>query len=211
MNDSQRRIYIVFSRTPGKLGRAIRAVTGDEYNHVSLALDPRLRRCYSFARIHENTPLYGGFVAESPLSFTRHGVPSRIMICALDIPFDRYRLLVRKLHRMEESGGYIYNTASALTAVIHRRVDIPRAYTCVEFVADMLRLSGVTLPAGFITVGELAALLGQNAVYRGSSEPFCRGAVWGRDEFPIRSSAGGYLRRTAGNFARLAARKLSAR
>lgn len=211
MNDSRRRIYIVFSRTPGRLGRAIRAVTGDEYNHVSLALDPRLRRCYSFARIHENTPLYGGFVAESPLRFTRHGVPSRIMICALDIPFDRYRLLVRKLHRMEESGGYIYNTASALTAVIHRRVDIAHAYTCVEFVADMLRLSGVTLPLGFITVGGLAGLLGRNAVYRGSSEPFCRGAVWGRDEFPIRSSAGGYLRRTAGNFARLAARKLSAR
>ena len=79
-----------------------------------------------------------------------------------------------------------------------------------NFNKDKAKIEAINYTEG-ITVGELAALLGQNAVYRGSSEPFCRGAVWGRDEFSVRSSAGGYLLRTAGNFATLAARRLSAR
>lgn len=199
-----KRIYVVFSHTPGRLGRAIRAVTGGKYNHVSLAFDPRLRRCCSFARIHENTPLYGGFVAESPLRFTRRGKPSRIMICALDIPRERYEALRRRIREIE-GGGYIYNTFSALAAPLRLRVRARRAYTCVEFVADMLRIAGVAVPDGFVTVDLLAALLSSSAVYHGSSAPFCHSAGWGRDEFPVRRSGWYYFRRTTQNLAKLAA------
>lgn len=195
-------IYVVFSRTPGKLGKMIRIVTWGKYNHVSLALDPDLRRCWSFARIHETTPLYGGFVHESPLRFMRRGVPSQIMICKLEVDNIKYDALQHQLRIIKRS-GYIYNTVSALAAIIHRRINIPRSYTCVEFVVNMLQISGIAIPNGYISVDALAALLSDQIIYSGSSAPFCRSNDWGDDAFPLRCSRLNYAKLTLKNFARL--------
>jgi hypothetical protein len=58
-------VYIVFSSTPYRIGKFIRRLTREAYNHVSIALDPDLTKMYGFARRYYRTPFYGGFVRES--------------------------------------------------------------------------------------------------------------------------------------------------
>ena len=57
-------IYIVLTETGSLLSRAIQMYTQENFNHVSIALDPELKEMYSFGRKQENNPLIGGFVQE---------------------------------------------------------------------------------------------------------------------------------------------------
>ena len=73
-------IYLLLTRSNTLVARAIRALTGDYFTHVSVGVDPALKEFYSFARLHPRTPLPAGFVRESIGGgyFARHGS----MICA---------------------------------------------------------------------------------------------------------------------------------
>ena len=42
----------------------IRSLTGAEYSHVSLSLDKKLNKMYSFGRLNPYNPFIGGFVHE---------------------------------------------------------------------------------------------------------------------------------------------------
>ena len=78
-------IYVVFSSTPYKMGKFIRAMTRESYNHVSIALDESLSQMYSFSRRYYRTPLYGGFVHESRSRYHVNGDATRICLCALPV------------------------------------------------------------------------------------------------------------------------------
>ena len=45
-----RSIYLVMSQTGTILSKAIKGVTCDQYNHISISLDPSLECMYSFGR-----------------------------------------------------------------------------------------------------------------------------------------------------------------
>ena len=46
------------------LSKIIKYYTGDEFSHVSIALDAQLRKMYSFGRLNPYNPFWGGFVHE---------------------------------------------------------------------------------------------------------------------------------------------------
>ena len=66
-------LYIVVSSTPSRMGHFIRRITGQDYNHISVSLDPQLLTMYSFARRYYRTPLFGGFVQETPARYCING------------------------------------------------------------------------------------------------------------------------------------------
>ena len=69
LDDQERRnvneVYVVITQTGTILSRILKLITGDEYNHVSVSVDPRLETMYSFGRKNPYYPFWGGYVEES--------------------------------------------------------------------------------------------------------------------------------------------------
>ena len=180
----QKNLYVVFSATPYRMGRAIRAVTRFEYNHVSLALN-ETGALYSFARKYGNVPLCGGFVEESPLRYRNRGRRARICVCRIPVTEEQYAAVVHKLNTIKlQKQIYVYNLFSAAAAPLHRRISLPQSYTCVEFVVALLAEGGV-LRGGehFWSISALMKQLAPFEVYRGPF-PKLEHSLWKNDSFP---------------------------
>lgn len=162
-------IYIVFSSTQYLIGKAIRKITGEPYNHMSIALDEDLEQMYSFARRHYHTPLYGGFVRESKARYCAKGQRAHIEICRLPVDASRLAAVKERLaHMYSQRDLYIYNHASAISALLRKSVKVRKSYTCVEFGVDILhQLDYPVTPGHFYTVCDVEKLLHEYAVYEG--------------------------------------------
>lgn len=168
---TNRSIYVVFSSTPYKMGRFIRVVTHNRYNHVAISLDSELRELYAFARHYRTTPFYGGFVRETAARYRARGRTAQIKVCALPVTEEQYLAAVQRLSEMAADAKELrYNLISAMTSPLHIRVRITNAYTCVEFAADFLRFVDGDLdfePNRTYAVRQLEQLLEGRTVYEG--------------------------------------------
>ena len=59
-------VYILLTRSHTLLSHSVALMTGDEWTHVSLALDSKLERMYSFARKNPLFPLPAGISPSLP-------------------------------------------------------------------------------------------------------------------------------------------------
>lgn len=169
--NSGNKIYIVFSSTPYKIGGMIRFFTRYPYNHVSISLDPGLKTLYSFARRYINTPFYGGFVIETQRRFKNGDRVSQIKVISIKI--DDKKLAIIKKHIKEmilHQERYIYNTLSALLVPLRCKINLPNAYTCVEYITKLLAESGAVEgieQRRFYSISDLERLLPGDVVYEG--------------------------------------------
>lgn len=166
-------LYIVFSSTPYKIAKAIRCITGEEYNHVSIALDPHMHQMYSFARRYYRTPLYGGFIKESPARYHLNGRAAKICVCKIPVTEDQYQSIANLLYQMHlEQENYLYNHLSVLGAPFRRPIAAKNAYTCVEFCVSILQRLGHSLDSGtYYSVGDLLNMLSSYILYTGDFPP----------------------------------------
>lgn len=165
----QQSLFVVFSSTPYKVGKAIRVLTRETYNHVSISLDESLTKMYSFSRRYCRTPFYGGFVRESVSRYHLKGSTAQIRVCRLQITAQQYEALeVHLAELFERKDRYLYNHLSASAALFHKPVKVRDAYTCVEFCVKILHSCGVDLdPNTYYSVGDLERLLHAFTVYTG--------------------------------------------
>ena len=166
---SQYYVYIVFASTPYKMGRMIRKVTGAEYNHVSVALDPELKQMYSFARRNFHYPFIGGFVRESKARYHLNGEPADIKMCKIPVLPEKYAALKDSLQKMEqEKEKYLYNYLSILGMPFKRSIPVKDAYICVEFAVNVLRQVGYPLPSHqYYRIPDLEKILASRVIYTG--------------------------------------------
>lgn len=169
MEENTEYLYVVFSATPYRMGRMIRFVTREPYNHVAITTEKDLHRLYSFARRYYRTPLYGGFVTEEPYRYHHRGSNARICVCRIPISAEQKQLLSQRLEYMEENARrFIYNHLSALAAPVHLRIAVPDAYTCAEFTVSVLSDLGLPLCADrFYTIGQIFRTLEPYRIYSG--------------------------------------------
>lgn len=204
-------IYVVFSATPTGMGRIIRLATRHNYNHVSLSLSQDIRKLYSFARYYRTIPLYGGFVEESILRYHSFAGDARVKICRVPVEEPQLTYLHNYLDCLwNERDKYIYNTPDAMVSLLHCRAAIPKAYTCVSFVYDMLsryHLAGITAQ-DIPSIPALEERLAPYVVYEGSVRPMIRKGRWDKDSFPHYTSRRYAIYTTARHFGRLAKRFL---
>ena len=161
-------IYIVFSNTPGKMGRFIRAMTHGTYNHVSVALDGDLSEMYSFARLKRDTPFCGGFVVEGSERYRFGGRAAKISVCRVNVGEEGVEKVRDQIRRMREhSEIYVYNMISAMLAPWRKRVYVRDSFTCVEFAVSILSSAGVRLTDNCYSAMELYEQLRGGEVYRG--------------------------------------------
>lgn len=177
MTTDQKYLYILFSATPYRMGRMIRRVTGEPYNHVAIATEEDLRDLYAFARRYYHTPFYGGFVTEHPFRYHHNGVTADIRLYRLPLTnrqWDKLNALLEKMRGRAER--YLYNHLSAMLAPLHLKVRVRDAFTCAEFAVSVLSTLGFDFDTNrFYTIGDIAQRLESYHIYTG--------------EFPTRSEA----------------------
>lgn len=131
-------LYFMLSRTGTGMGKVIRAFTRNEYNHVSLTLDPSFERFVSFARYRQDVVLAGGLVVETTQRFLCTGQPVPVRIYRVEIPPEQYIMLKNLFDTVDEHRDLIYNSLGALLSTWSIPCHVPGAYTCLEFAAAIL-------------------------------------------------------------------------
>lgn len=165
----EKRLYVVFSATPLKMGTMIRTVTGERYNHISVSFDHKLRKMYSYARYYKKAPLYGGFVCEKPSRYKNNDKTADVFVCALPITAQQCLDIKKRLRLMSRNPKqYIYNFYSAALAPFSRRVFVPNCFTCVEFASHIISMVCPLVKADrFYSVEQLRRILSPYLVYLG--------------------------------------------
>ncbi len=171
--ESEYGVYIVITQTGTALSQALKAITGDAYNHASISLRPDLARMFSFGRLHPYNPFAGGFVVET----TRAGTFKRFantdcIVLYKAITEDQHEAIAEHLRRMyREKHRFGYNHMGLVLA----GVNIPHKskherYYCSEFVRDMLVRFGIEEASQFPDVVKPMDLLNvrdSHIIYRG--------------------------------------------
>ncbi len=165
-------LYIVFSNTPYKMGSFIRFFTRGEFNHVSFAFEKELPEMFSFARLKRDTPFCGGFVHEGAERYRNGKRVAKISVCALDIGEEGVMRVRNKIEEMRaDAGRYIYNMFSALLVPCKKSVAVRDAFTCVEFVCELLSLAGYPLAAPVYSATQLYGQLKEHEIFKGEFPP----------------------------------------
>lgn len=199
-------IYVLFSATPYKIGSFIRHMLNNHYNHVSISFEEDLSEMYSFSRRHENTPFFAGIVHESFCRFERNGDFSDIKVCRIPVSDHQYEFLKKYVAKMvKQSEKYVYNYYSAAVTPLNYRIRIHNAYTCVEFVGDMLAKIGFKnmKSGGFHSIPGLEQKCEPYIVYEGSSRTYPGANVWTEDAFQLKMPVSTGLAATAISFGKL--------
>lgn len=133
-------IYAVVSKTPTIVGKVIRQVLDNKYNHMSLSLEPDLSKMFSFGRVTVKNFLSSGPIRESYYTMSLGG-EAEVDICVFRLPvtkkqYERLSEFISSVYY--DVDGYVYNLADAIGTIFHRRIRVDKCYTCIEFCKDAL-------------------------------------------------------------------------
>ena len=141
------KVYIVLTYTGTLLSRLVRGYTGEEYSHVSIALDGELNHMYSFGRLNPYNPFIGGFVQES----TEYGTfkrfhKTRTKIYSLDVDEEKYNQIKKVIKEIKlDKTNYRFNVLGLVGVMINLKVKREKCFYCAEFVKYVLDNSGIDI------------------------------------------------------------------
>ena len=194
----EKKIYIVFSETKTTMGKLIRTLTHNKYNHVSISTDKELSVMYSFGRYHINSPLAGGFIVENPARYILTGEDVTIKVCEVVMTDLSYAEFQKKLMAfIEDKHTKIYNSFSAVLSLFHKKINIEDAYTCLDFTTSMLDIDGV------YNIKELEYRLKSTIIYEGSFKEYIEEVLSPDDDFFKKQNAIRIVLGTLGHFRKL--------
>ena len=155
---SDKKIEIVASYTdtvPGKIIKLRAAMkfwnryAGDTYSHTSLSRDSKLGNMMSFARKEMNNPFNSGLIKEDIRTgmFALKPDVSRIAVMELKISEQQYNDLSSLMdYYWENRDNYHFNFVGLTSMLIRARgIEVPNSFFCSEWVATILRDSGINI------------------------------------------------------------------
>ena len=136
-----KKIYIILTYTGTILSRLIKITTKDEFAHVSIALDEKLDKMYSFGRLNPYNPFFGGFVHEG----IEHGTFKRFEnttitnIYELEVSDYQYRRLKRQIKIINKfKEKYRFNIFGLILAKFRFKFNRIDCFYCAEFVKKVM-------------------------------------------------------------------------
>ncbi len=140
-----KKIYIVLTRTPTNLSKAIRFFTRKPYNHISLALDDSLYYLYSFGRRRPKNPFITGFIREDiDRGFYHYYSATTCVIFELTVSDGQYQQLQGYLHPfLQNPRKYSFNFIGLISCGMHIPFSRKNRYFCSQFVSEALEHSGI--------------------------------------------------------------------
>lgn len=149
MQSNTRQVFILLSRTETVPARMIRALKGEGYSHVSLALEPATDKFYSFARRRLHNPLVAGFVVENIHAGVFANYPTcRSALYSLDVSEEAYRSISETInHFISNYDSAKYSFVGMFALAFGIKLKQKRKFTCSQFVAYTLqKANAVSLP-----------------------------------------------------------------
>ena len=147
MKNKIRKIYIVLTYTGTILSKIIRVYTGAEYCHVSLSLDKRLNKMYSFGRLNLYNPFMGGFVHEGiNIGTFKRFKKTKAEIYEIEVTSEQYNKIRREIKNINKNRKkYKFNrTGLFLSAINYRYTKVNRFY-CAEFVKHLIDIADIDI------------------------------------------------------------------
>ena len=142
-----KKIYIVLTQTGTILSRIIKFSTKAEYAHVSLSLDRKLKKMYSFGRLNPYNPFIGGFVHEGIYVGTFKRFKNTIAeIYSIEVTIEQYNKIENLIKEIEENKEYYkFNFIGLTLAGINYRYKKDKKFYCAEFVKYLTDEANINL------------------------------------------------------------------
>ncbi|MDO4317331.1 MAG: hypothetical protein Q4C48_03885 [Lachnospiraceae bacterium] len=137
-------IYVLLIRSNTMFSRMIHMVTGAQYTHAAISLDPNCSRVYSFSRKYTYIPLPAGFVSESVHRGLMHKCRNApFALYRAQISEEQYRRLEQRFERMLAVGKFHYSLTGPFLCFFGIQRKKSYHYFCSQFVAEILQELGV--------------------------------------------------------------------
>lgn len=142
-----KKIYIVLTYSGTPLARIIKLYTKKEYSHVSISLDKKLTKMYSFGRVNPYNPFIGGLVKESP----KYGTFKRFKntmskIYSIEVSDSDYYFIKKTVNKMYSNKNlYSFNVLGLIAILVNKKVSREYYFYCAEFVKFVLEHSNLNL------------------------------------------------------------------
>ncbi len=133
-------IYIILSATPTIIGKLIRTLTKEPFNHSSISLTENWSEMYSFARYKVSNPLVGGFIREYPQRLSL-GKDKKVYIevYKIQVSEEQYRKIKTFIYNIrDDKEKYIYNSITTFCLLIGSKFNVYKADICSDFVVKSL-------------------------------------------------------------------------
>lgn len=137
VEEMEKTIYIVLTKTGTLFSKAIGVYTRKEMNHASVAFDEELKEMYSFGRKNKNNPFNGGFIKEEPTDGILAKATCAIYKCQVSI--QEYNRMRNKICCMEQQKElYKYNLIGLFGVAMNIKIEREHAFFCSQFVATIM-------------------------------------------------------------------------
>lgn len=164
-------IYIVLIKAHTGLGRFSRRITGYEYSHIAVSLDPGLEQFASFSRRAHFTPFDAGFTYEYR-DYYAYGEHQRFQVKVFKLPVTEAGLAAVRgyLAELEADDDYLFNLYAMVTMPLFHGFRIDKTHNCMTFTAKVIELSAavpLNKPYWKYSIAELDELLTDYFIYEG--------------------------------------------
>ena len=142
-----KKIYIVLTYTGTVLSKIIKIYTKAEFSHVSLSLDKKLRKMYSFGRLNPYNPFIGGFVHEGIDRGTfKRFKNTKTEIYCIEVTSEQYNQIKREIKKFKDNKiNYKFNIIGLFLAAINYKYSRMNSFYCAEFVKYLTDKANIKL------------------------------------------------------------------
>jgi hypothetical protein len=172
----RRYVYVVLSRSPTILSRAIRIFKRDEYTHAALSLDRELQYMFSFGRRRPSNPFIGCYKREN-LGDGFYRACGRLPGAVIEVPVSPAQysdVCVQIQDFLLNSHCYDYNYAGLIGNLAGMPCRSENRFFCSEFVYHVLHKSGICdfgIPRNLVRPQDLSGLDGA-VIYKGDLKEY---------------------------------------
>ena len=157
----------------------MKIITRDEYNHISIALNPDIDCMFSFGRKNAYFPFWGGFVVESRKwgTFKRFS-NTKAMIFSLSVDEQVHQDISDYINFMRNnSHKYRYNYLGVLLAGFKIYHEFENHFYCSEFISFLLKkfkvngsekLNSIVKPVDFLELPDI------KCIYKGKLKDYTK-------------------------------------
>ena len=147
MKKNKKNIYIILTYTGTILSKIIRIYTGAEYCHVSLSLDKKLNKMYSFGRLNAYNPFVGGFVHEGiNIGTFKRFKNTKAEIYEIEITSEQYNKIKSEIKNIKNNKKqYKFNRAGLFLSAINFKYKKEKSFYCAEFVKHLIDVAEIPL------------------------------------------------------------------
>ena len=142
-----KKIYFILTDTGTFLSNVVKFFMKDEFGHVSISLDKKLRQMYSFGRLNPYNAWVGGFVHENIKKGTfRRFYNTKARIISYKISDEQYNNLKKNILELKKNRRELrFNTLGLIGIYFNIKRRKNDYFYCAEFIKYVTEKSDIDL------------------------------------------------------------------